>query len=178
MTSSTSGVRQPRVAVIGSGYWGRNLVRNFHDLGALAAVCDSDRAVAEELSKKYPSVRFVATTEEVLASDVDGVVIATPAETHADLVRLTLEAGKDVFVEKPLCLSVAVGEKLVALAEQKERVLMVGHLLWYHPAILKLKELIIWRKLPRCSDLCSAMRRAAGPQITCVCGSWHAKDKY
>ena len=80
---------------------------------------------------------------EVLGdTSIQAIAIATPAETHANLVREALLAGKDVCVEKPLCLSVETGESLIALAKELNRILMVGHLLWYHPAVLKLKELI------------------------------------
>src|SRR5262245_14559856 len=132
-----------QVACIGAGYWGRNLIRNFHDLGALSWICDVDTSTQDQLALKYPAARFTNTLDRVLSDpEVAGVAIATPAVTHAELVRQALLAGKDVFVEKPLCLSLEEGENLVALARQRERVLMVGHLLWYHPAVLKLKKLV------------------------------------
>lgn len=133
----------PRVAVIGTGYWGKNLVRNFHELGALGAICDSSEETLDRLAEAYPGSRPVNAYAEVLGDpSLSAVAIATPAETHANLVREALLAGKDVFVEKPLCLSLPTGEELVSLARDTGRVLMVGHLLWYHPAVLKLKELI------------------------------------
>lgn len=133
----------PRVAVVGSGYWGKNLVRNFHDLQALAAICDRDEDTLQALSEQYPGCRTVTSFAEILRDDtIQAVAIATPAETHGDLIREALLAGKDICVEKPLCLSVPPGEALVALAKEKSRILMVGHLLWYHPAVLKLKDLI------------------------------------
>jgi UDP-2-acetamido-3-amino-2,3-dideoxy-glucuronate N-acetyltransferase len=139
--------RQPRqapsVAVIGSGYWGKNLVRNFHDLRALSLICDSDEGKLAALREQYPNCRTTVSFADILRDrDIQAVAIATPAETHANLVRDALEAGKDVFVEKPLCLSVTTGATLVALARERGRILMVGHLLWYHPALLKLKELV------------------------------------
>src|SRR5262249_47039023 len=125
------------------GYWGKNLVRNFQALGALACVCESDRSRWTELSAAYPSTRFTDSVDQVLGDpEIAGVAIATPAETHADIVRRALLAGKDGFVEKPLCLSVDEGDKLVTLAANRGRILMVGHLLWYHPAVLKLKQLV------------------------------------
>ncbi|TLY36069.1 MAG: oxidoreductase [Nitrospirae bacterium] len=131
------------VACIGSGYWGKNLVRNFHDLHALAAICDSDEDKLRAFKQQYPECPVLSSYVEVLKDEsLRAVAIATPAETHAGMVREALVAGKDVFVEKPLCLSVKEGEELVALARQQKRILMVGHLLWYHPAVLKLKELI------------------------------------
>lgn len=140
----------PRVAVAGAGYWGRNLVRNFHEIGALAAVCDNNTTTLTEWKKEYPNCRMYRSFAEVLQDKtINAVAIATPAETHAMLVKEALLAGKDVFVEKPLCLNITQGEELVALAENRGRILMVGHLLWYHPAILKLKELIVAGDLGR-----------------------------
>lgn len=131
------------LAVIGSGYWGKNLVRNFASLGALSVVCDSHPETLTALSKQYPDCRMRTSYAEVLRDEsILAVAIATPAETHETMVREALLAGKDVLVEKPLCLSAEQGQSLVALARDRERILMVGHLLWYHPAILKLKELI------------------------------------
>ncbi len=133
----------PRIACIGAGYWGRNLIRNFDDLGVLSMIAESDRDKHPQLAGMYPGVRLSASADEALANpDIAGVAIATPAETHGDLVRRALLAGKDVFVEKPLCLSAAEGRELVALASEANRILMVGNVLWYHPAVLKLKALI------------------------------------
>jgi UDP-2-acetamido-3-amino-2,3-dideoxy-glucuronate N-acetyltransferase len=133
----------PQVAVIGAGYWGKNLVRNFHGLQALGAICDSDAERLAAFKEQYPAIRVVSAYSDVLTDKtIAAVAIATPAESHAAAVREALLAGKDVFVEKPLCLSVQDGEALVALARKNNRILMVGHLLWYHPAVLKLKELI------------------------------------
>lgn len=145
MTSdaSTSASARGRVAVIGGGYWGKNLVRNFRELEALAAVCDSNESTLNSYAEKYPGCRVVSAYSEVLRDRrIHAVAIATPAETHATMVREALLAGKDVFVEKPLCLAVEKGQALVQLAQERERILMVGHLLWYHPAVLKLKELV------------------------------------
>lgn len=132
-----------KIAVIGSGYWGKNLVRNFSSLGVLSAVCDSNADMLQALGKQYPQCRMLASYAEVLADQsIQAVAISTPAETHGAMVREALLAGKDVFVEKPLCLAPEEGKQLVALARESSRILMVGHLLWYHPAILKLKALI------------------------------------
>ena len=133
---------KPEVAVIGCGYWGKNLVRNFNELGALRMVADATetgRAKARELA---PQAVIVDDVDAVLASEVTGVVIATPAETHYDLVRRALLTGKDVFVEKPMALTYEQGRELVALARASERILMVGHVLEYHPAIVKLLDLV------------------------------------
>jgi UDP-2-acetamido-3-amino-2,3-dideoxy-glucuronate N-acetyltransferase len=134
---------QPIVACIGAGAWGRNLIRNFHSLGALQCICETDPDRSAAIAAEYPGVCVVGGAEEVLADPrIRAVVIATPAETHADMVARALHAGKDVFVEKPLCLSTTQGRELVALARSSGRILMVGHLLWYHPAVLKLKQLV------------------------------------
>ena len=140
----------PKVAVIGAGYWGKNLVRNFYSLKALGAICDSDSERLESFKQQYPEAKTFRAYSDVLGdTTIRGVAIATPAEAHADAVREALLAGKDVFVEKPLCLSVEEGKRLVELAKNKDRILMVGHLLWYHPAILKLKQLIAAGELGR-----------------------------
>ena len=133
----------PSVAVIGCGYWGKNLVRNFHALGALGMVCDptdAGRALARDLA---PEVEVVEELKAVLSDDsIAAVAIATPAETHRELVELCLQAGKDVFVEKPMALTAAEGESMQAVAEESGRILMVGHLLEYHPGVMKLREMI------------------------------------
>jgi UDP-2-acetamido-3-amino-2,3-dideoxy-glucuronate N-acetyltransferase len=134
---------EPSVAVIGYGQWGKNLVRNFSALGVLRVVCDTDHAKVAALKEQYPRVGTTSSYQEVLLDPaVQAVVIATPAAAHSEHVRAAIEAGKDVFVEKPLALSLSEGRVLVALAEKSNRILMVGHLLRYHPGILKLKELV------------------------------------
>jgi len=133
----------PRVACIGAGHWGKNLIRNFHGLGALATICDSDEARLRGIGSEYPGVALTRSLDEALDDPrVKALAIATPAESHGALVRRALSAGKDVFVEKPLCLSLDEGRSLIAMAAAQQQILMVGHLLWYHPAILKLKQLI------------------------------------
>ena len=131
------------VAVVGAGYWGKNLVRNFANLNALKAVCDNNTETLRTLSEQYPQCRTLTSYQEVLGDEsITAVAVATPAESHESMVREALIAGKDVFVEKPLCLSAEKGQSLVDLAKAHGRILMVGHLLWYHPAILKLKSLV------------------------------------
>ena len=132
----------PKVAVIGCGYWGKNLVRNFHQLGALALVVDATEAGRAKARELAPDVPVVEDIQAALDSDVQGVVTATPAETHFALVKRALLADKDVFVEKPMALTYEQGRELVLLARARERILLVGHVLEYHPAIVKLLSLI------------------------------------
>jgi UDP-2-acetamido-3-amino-2,3-dideoxy-glucuronate N-acetyltransferase len=125
------------------GSWGRNLVRNFHQIGALAAVCDPTDAAEAACRKEYPSVQFARDYRALLADpDIAAVAIATPAVTHFEIARAALDAGKDVFVEKPLSTDVSQGEALERLADEKGRILMVGHILRYHPAVVRLQEMI------------------------------------
>src|SRR5437762_13486351 len=132
-----------KVAVVGVGYWGKNLVRNFYELGALAMLCDADGSVEGKYRQQYASVRFCRDFRSVLADPcVAAVALATPAVTHYEMAKAALEAGKDVLVEKPLAIDVKHGEELVRLAGANNRILMVGHILRYHPAILKLQQLI------------------------------------
>jgi UDP-2-acetamido-3-amino-2,3-dideoxy-glucuronate N-acetyltransferase len=132
-----------QLAVVGCGNWGKNLLRNFHRLGVLSHICDSDSGRLMLLAELYPDAVTTNDFESVLANDnINAVIISTPAEQHAWMAEAALLAGKDVFVEKPLALRYRDGEKLVRLAEQFSRILMVGHLLEYHPAILKLKQII------------------------------------
>jgi UDP-2-acetamido-3-amino-2,3-dideoxy-glucuronate N-acetyltransferase len=136
-------LKDVKVAVVGGGYWGKNLIRNFYELGALEIVCDISEDVIQGVKERYPEVRTVKDFEFVLESkDIGAVVIATPASTHYALAKEALSAEKDVFVEKPLAMRSKEGKELVKLAEEKGKILMVGHLLRYHPAVLKLKELI------------------------------------
>ncbi|MGD8331035.1 MAG: Gfo/Idh/MocA family oxidoreductase, partial [Acidobacteriota bacterium] len=143
-----SGAMGVSIAVIGCGYWGRNLVRNFHQIGALASVCDVDSEVATEQARRCGVA--ARDLEEILADDtIAAVAIAAPAAAHAELAGQALRAGKHVFVEKPLALRATDAEELIALAEERDRVLMVGHLLHYHPAFLALRELIAAGRLGR-----------------------------
>jgi UDP-2-acetamido-3-amino-2,3-dideoxy-glucuronate N-acetyltransferase len=135
-----------RVAVIGCGYWGKNLVRNFAELGHLAAVCDSNSDQAQQMAEQY-DVKSLTVAEALSSTEISGVVIAAPAVQHYDLTLAALNAGKHVFVEKPLALHVQEAQELCKLADKQQRILMVGHLLQYHPAFLELKQLIKSGKL-------------------------------
>lgn len=129
----------PRVAIIGCGAWGKNLARNFAELGALVAVCDTDPQKAKAIGLEY--------TAEILEEDqlldhkeIDAVVISSLAPLHANQAERALKAGKHVYIEKPMALSLKDAQNLCTLAKDRERILMVGHLLHYHPAFMALKE--------------------------------------
>ena len=130
-----------KVAVVGAGYWGKNLLRNFNELGALYAICESNPDNPN--LTLYAGTRLYTEYRDLLSdSHVEAVAISAPAVMHYDMGKKALNSGKDVYVEKPLALTVKEGEELVKLAEAKNRILMVGHILQYHPAVIKLKELI------------------------------------
>jgi UDP-2-acetamido-3-amino-2,3-dideoxy-glucuronate N-acetyltransferase len=128
------------VVQIGCGHWGRNLARNFAELGALAGVVDFDPDTAARIAAQHGVC--ARTLDEVLADDaVDGVALATPAVTHAELALRSIKSGKHVFVEKPLAMEPSEALPVIRAADEHQRVLMVGHLLQYHPVFLKLMDM-------------------------------------
>jgi UDP-2-acetamido-3-amino-2,3-dideoxy-glucuronate N-acetyltransferase len=132
--------RVTRVAVVGTGYWGRNLVRNFHELGALAGLYDSDESTVTALTEIYGATKTWSSSDAVFEDPkIDAVAIATPAATHGALAKRALNAGKSVFVEKPLCLDLGEAAELRTLVADSDQVLMVGHLMLYHPAFQALQ---------------------------------------
>jgi len=131
------------IAVIGCGDWGKNLVRNFAELGVLHTICDTDAGILERMTRLYPDVNTEDEYQQVLNSpEIKGVVIAIPAALHYSMTKQALLADKDTFVEKPLALSITEGKELVDLAQENHRILMVGHILEYHPAVVKLQEMV------------------------------------
>ena len=133
-----------KVALVGCGYWGPNLARNFHQLpdAELVACCDLDLETLRQMEALYPA-RVTSDFDAILSDpEIEAVALATPAGTHYELARQLLLAGKHLLVEKPLTTSSAEAEELISLARQKERVLMVGHVFEYNPAVLKIKDLI------------------------------------
>jgi UDP-2-acetamido-3-amino-2,3-dideoxy-glucuronate N-acetyltransferase len=131
------------IAMAGLGYWGKNILRNLSDMGVLAIACDSSAEILRQRQAEFPRLDYTSSFEDALAdARVRAVVIATPAVTHYDLARKALNAGKDVFIEKPLALTYKMGRKLLDLSKSGNKVLMVGHILQYHPAVIKLKELV------------------------------------
>ncbi len=137
---------QKFIAVAGCGHWGKNLVRNFAELGALATICDNNPDTASHMAAQYNV--SASTYQEVLANDdIKAVILASPAPFHFDMARDALKAGKDVYVEKPITLKTDEAQILCDLATQNDRILMVGHLLQYHPAFITLKEMVLDGKL-------------------------------
>lgn len=131
------------LALVGIGYWGKNLARNFHSLGVLHTICDSNKELLYEYNELYPDVRKSTSVDEIMQDpEIKRVAIAAPAAFHYSLARYALEAGKDVFVEKPLCLELKEAEELVDIAERRSQILMVGHLLHYHPCVEKMRSIV------------------------------------
>ncbi len=134
---------EPKIAVAGAGYWGKNLVRSFHELGALEMLVDVNADATREMQTRFRGLKIESSFERVLTNPaIQGVVIATPAVMHYTMAKQALQAGKHVFVEKPLALHLNEGRELVDLARAQKKILMVGHILEYHPAFLKIREVI------------------------------------
>ncbi len=129
-----------QIIVVGAGNWGKNLIRNFDQLGALAGVAEVNEQLREALATQYPHIPRYSDYKQVLASEISAVVLATPAPTHFKFALAALEAGKDVFVEKPMTLKTTEARQLAEYAERESQILMVGHLLLYQPAIRWLRD--------------------------------------
>lgn len=131
------------IAVIGAGYWGKNLIRNYFELGSLKVICDNSETLFDRFNKQYPKTEICLAINDVLSrDDIQGVVIATPAETHFRIAREALLSNKHVYVEKPLVLDESEAAELIKIAKEKNLILMVGHLLQYHPVFRRLKALV------------------------------------
>ena len=133
---------QNKICVIGAGYWGKNHIRTLNELGLLGGIVDSDQSLLENFQNKYPSVKTFVNINEVIKENFDGFTIATPVKTHYEIAKYLIENGKHVLVEKPITINVREARELKILADKKNVNLMVGHVLLYHPAIQKIKELI------------------------------------
>lgn len=134
---------EQKIAVLGCGIWGRNIVRNFYNLNALGMVCDLDDENLAKVKEQYPDVKTTKDFNDILNSkEITGVVVVTPSHTHYKFVKAMLEAGKNVYVEKPISTVAQEAKDLTEVADSKGLVLMVGHLLLYHPAVNRLKMLI------------------------------------
>jgi len=136
-------IRDAKIGMVGLGYWGRNILRNLCELDAVCAACDSNPQILKKRKKEFPNIHYTPDFNDILKDQtIRAVVISTPANTHYELAREALNEGKDVFVEKPIALTFAHGKELVELAKERKKIIMVGHILQYHPAIIKLKKLI------------------------------------
>ncbi len=134
---------EQKIAVLGCGIWGRNIVRNFYNLNALGMVCDLDDENLAKVKEQYPDVKTTKDFNDILNNkEITGVVVVTPSHTHYRFVKAMLEAGKHVYVEKPISTVAQEAKDLTDVADEKGLVLMVGHLLLYHPAVNRLKMLI------------------------------------
>ena len=173
-TNGSTSTEPTGVAIIGCGYWGRNYVRIFSELPDATPVvlCDRDPDRLEEMAKRYPDVKLTMYLEDALAlPEVDAAVVATAADTHYEIAGACLVAGKHVLVEKPLTTTVSDAEELVALAEQGDRILLVGHTFLYNPGVRVLKEYITRAELGDVYYL-YARRTNLGPIRSDVTALW------
>ena len=136
--------RPIRIGIIGAGYWGPNLIRNFHEIAEadLRVICDLRQERLDHIRDRYPGVSTTCNVDDLLGFDVDAVVVATPVSTHHRLAMKFLNAGKHVLVEKPLACNSADAQAMVDTAKEKGLVLMTGHTFLYNPAVIALKEII------------------------------------
>ncbi|MFA6321682.1 MAG: Gfo/Idh/MocA family oxidoreductase, partial [Candidatus Omnitrophota bacterium] len=142
--------KEQSVGVIGLGYWGKNVFRNMYEMGVVRTACDLDANTVLRFEKDFPGINYTSNMDEIFGDrGIKAVALATPASTHYNLAKKAILSGKDVFVEKPLALNSREGEELRKLADEKGRIIMVGHILYYHPAVVKLKELIASGSLGR-----------------------------
>ena len=131
-----------RIAVIGAGNWGINLVRNLSQLSVLSHVVEKNSELTNQITKDFPEVQCLESYDALIEAEINAVAIATPAQSHFEIASKFLEAGKDVFIEKPMTLCSKEAEKLVSIAEENESILMVGHMLMYQPAITSIKSFL------------------------------------
>ena len=136
-----------KICVVGAGRWGKNHIKTLHELGCLAGIVEASADVRTEFKEKYPGIKTFTTVRDAIKEDFDGFTVATPAETHYDVAKFIIEQGKHVLVEKPITTRLAEARHLKELAEENGVNLMTGHLLLFHPAIRKMKELITSGKI-------------------------------
>tara|TARA_B100001093_G_scaffold520232_1_gene613832 strand:+ start:8489 stop:10006 length:1518 start_codon:yes stop_codon:yes gene_type:complete len=132
-----------KLGLIGGGYWGKNLIREFNNVGILDTICDINKEALQKYKEEYPNINTTTDWNNVLTNvEITAVCIALPAEMHYEYCKNSLLANKDVYVEKPITLNISHAEELITLAKEKNKILMVGHLLHYHPCVEKIKEII------------------------------------
>jgi len=134
--------KQKKIAVVGAGRWGKNHIKTLHELGCLSGIVEASAEVRAEFKEQYPGIKTFATVRDAINENFDGFTVATPAETHFELAKFIISHKKHVLVEKPITLKASEAKHLKKLAEENGVNLMVGHLLLFHPAIRKIKELI------------------------------------
>ena len=143
-----------KLGLIGGGYWGKNLIREYHSLGVLDTICDINETQLQTYKKKYENIKTTTNWDSVLENkEITAVCIALPAELHYSYAKKSLLNGKDVFVEKPITLNIKEAEELLEIAKEENKILMVGHLLHYHPAIIKIKEMITENKIGKIKNI-------------------------
>lgn len=146
-----------KLALIGGGYWGQNLVREFYNLHILDTICEINEELIKTYNEKYPNVRTTKKWSDVLANgELTAVCISLPANMHYKFTKEALIANKDVYVEKPITLDMEEAEELVKIAQDKNRILMVGHLLHYHPCIQKIKEMVKNNEIGKIKNIISS----------------------
>lgn len=168
-------MKEQKIAVIGMGMWGKNIVRNFYNLNVLDTVCDLDEESLKTVQEQFPGVNVTRDFKDIINNEsITGVAVVTPSHTHFKMVKAMLEAGKNVYVEKPISTVAEEARVLTELAEEKGLVLMVDHLLLYHPAVNRLKMLIEEGVL---GELVYAQSDRLNvnyhKMIEALCGIWH-----
>ena len=142
------------LGLIGGGYWGKNLIREFNSINALHTICDINEEALKKYNKLYPNVKTTTSWDDLLNNrEITRICIALPANLHHKFAKMALLADKDVYVEKPITLNLIDGEELVKIAKENNKILMVGHLLHYHPCIEKIKEIIIEGKIGKVKNI-------------------------
>ena len=143
-----------KLAIIGGGYWGKNLIREFNNKGVLDTICDINPEALKKYNQDYPHITTTTEWNNILINtNITAVCIALPAEMHYTFAKSALLANKDVYVEKPITLDINEAEELIKLAKKHSKILMVGHLLHYHPAIIKIKSIIKEGKLGKIKNI-------------------------
>ena len=143
-----------KLGLIGGGYWGKNLIREFNNCKVLHTICDINEEAIKKYNSLYPHIKTTNNWDHVLNdSSITAVCISLPAHLHYLFTKKSLLAGKDVYVEKPITLDIKEGEELVKIAKGKKKILMVGHLLHYHPCIQKIKEIISEDKIGKVKNI-------------------------
>jgi len=143
-----------KLGLIGGGYWGKNLIREFNNTNTLHTICDINEEALKKYNELYPHVKTTKSWDDVLDNtEINAVCIALPAEMHFTFAKKSLLAGKDVYVEKPITLDINEAEELVKIAKENDKILMVGHLLHYHPCIEKIKEMINKDKIGKVKNI-------------------------